>query len=144
MLTDEERKALVANKVRRSRETWMETQGIIENKFWHAAANRMYYTCYYMVTALLLKNGHSSHTHGGTIGLFGLHFIKTGIVSSELGKFYSQLYELRQTGDYDDWKVVTEADVMPLVPMVETFLDTLEGLIRAEGFSTNTSQTETA
>ena len=55
MLTDEERKALVANKVRRSRETWMETQGIIENKFWHAAANRMYYTCYYMVTALLLK-----------------------------------------------------------------------------------------
>lgn len=134
MLTDEERKALVANKVRRSRETWMEAQGIIENKFWHAAANRMYYTCYYMVSALLLKNGHSSHTHGGTIGLFGLHFIKTGIVSSEFGKFYSQLYELRQTGDYDDWKVVTEADVMPLVPIVETFLEALEGLVRAEGY----------
>lgn len=134
MLTDEERKALVANKVRRSRETWMEAQGIIENKFWHAAANRMYYTCYYMVTALLLKNGHSSHTHGGTIGLFGLHFIKTGIVSSELGKFYSQLYELRQTGDYDDWKVVTEVDVMPLVPTVEVFLDTLEQLIREDGY----------
>lgn len=134
MLTDEERKALVANKVRRSRETWMEAQGIIENKFWHAAANRMYYTCYYMVSALLLKNGHSSHTHGGTIGLFGLHFIKTGIVSSELGKFYSQLYELRQTGDYDDWKVVTEVDVMPLVPTVEVFLDTLEQLIREDGY----------
>ena len=134
MLTDEERKALVANKVRRSRETWMEAQGIIENKFWHAAANRMYYTCYYMVTALLLKNGHSSHTHGGIIGLFELHFIKTGIVSSELGKFYSQLYELRQTGDYDDWKVVTEVDVMPLVPTVEVFLDTLEQLIREDGY----------
>lgn len=32
MLTDEERKALVTNKVRRSRETWAETKGIIENK----------------------------------------------------------------------------------------------------------------
>ncbi len=82
MLTDEERKALVANKVRRSRETWIEAKGIIESKYWHAAANRMYYACYYMVSALLLKNGQSSHTHGGTIGLFGLHFIKTGIISS--------------------------------------------------------------
>lgn len=98
MLTDEERKALVANKVRRSRETWMEAQGIIENKFWHAAANRMYYTCYYMVSALLLKNGHSSHTLGGTIGLFGSHFIKTGIVSSELGKFYSSFMNCDKQG----------------------------------------------
>ena len=134
MLTEEERKALVANKVRRSRETWIEAKGIIENKYWHAAANRMYYACYYMVSALLLKNGQSSHTHGGTIGLFGLHFIKTGIVSSELGKFYSELFELRQTGDYDDWKVVAEADIMPLVPIVEVFLDTLEGVIREDGY----------
>ena len=50
MLTDEERKALVANKVRHSRETWAETKGIIESKYWHAAANRMYYACYYMVS----------------------------------------------------------------------------------------------
>lgn len=134
MLTDEERKALVANKVRRSRETWTEAKGIIESKYWHAAANRMYYASYYMVSALLLENGQSSHTHGGTIGLFGLHFIKTGIVSSDLGKFYSELYELRQTGDYDDWKVVTEADIMPLVPTVEVFLDTLEGIIREGGY----------
>ena len=134
MLTEEERKALVANKVRRSRETWVEAKGIMESKYWYAAANRMYYACYYMVSALLLKIGQSSHTHGGTIGLFGLHFIKTGFVSSELGKFYSQLYELRQTGDYDDWKVITEADVLPLVPDVEAFLDTLEGVIREEGY----------
>ena len=134
MLTDEERKALVANKVRRSRETWIEAKGIIESKYWHAAANRMYYACYYMVSALLLKNGQSSHTHGGTIGLFGLHFIKTGIISSELGKFYSELFELRQTGDYDDWKVVTEAEIMPLVPIVEVFLDTIEDTIREDGY----------
>lgn len=87
-----------------------------------------------MVSALLLKNGQSSHTHGGTIGLFGLHFVKTKIVSTELGKFYSELFELRQTGDYDDWKVVTENDIMPLVPLAEEFLHTLEKLIGEEGF----------
>lgn len=33
MLTDEERKALVSNKVRRSRETWDEAKGIIESGY---------------------------------------------------------------------------------------------------------------
>ena len=134
MLTDEERKALVSARIRRSRETWEETKGIIENGYWYAAANRMYYACYYMTTALLLKTGQVAHTHGGVIGLFGLNFIKTGIISSELGKFYSQLFELRQTGDYDDWKVVSEEDIKPLIPSAEVFLDTLENLISEGGY----------
>ena len=134
MLTDEERKALVANKVRRSREAWAEAKGIIENGYWYAAANRLYYTCYYMVTALLLKNGVSANTHSGVIGLFGLHFVKTGIVSPEMGKLYSQLFELRQSGDYDDWNVVTEDDIKPLEPRAEEFLNILENLIRNDGY----------
>ena len=134
MLTDEERKALVMNKVHRSNETWAEAKGIIESKYWYAAANRMYYACYYMVSALLLKNGQSAHTHGGIIGLFGLHFVKTGIISSEMGKFYSEMYELRQTGDYDDWKELTGSDILPLIPKVEQFLDIVEKLITDDGY----------
>ena len=134
MLTDEERKTLVANKVRRSRETWTEAKGIIANGYWYAAANRLYYACYYMVSALLLKKGVSANTHGGVIGLFGLHFIKSGVLSHEMGKLYSQLFELRQSGDYDDWNVVTENDIKPLEPQTETFLNTLEDLIRQDGY----------
>ena len=134
MLTDEERKTLVANKVRRARETWAEAKGIIRSGYWYAAANRMYYACYYMVSALLLKNSVNANTHGGIIGLFGLHFIKTGIVSHEMGKFYSKLFELRQSGDYDDWNVVTEKDIKPLEPQTELFLNTLEDIIRQNGY----------
>lgn len=134
MLTNEETKALVWNRVRRSRETWTETKGIIEGGYWHAAANRMYYACYYMVSALLLKKGLNAHTHSGVIGLFGLHFVKTGLIEPEFGKFYSQLFELRQTGDYDDWKVVTAEDITPLTPVAENFLDTVEYLIREDGY----------
>ena len=94
----------------------------------------MYYSCYYMVSALLLKKGLNAHTHSGVIGLFGLHFIKTGLIAPELGKFYSQLFELRQTGDYDDWKVITKADILPLTPSAEIFLDTLEKLIRKDRY----------
>ena len=55
-------------------------------------------------------------------------------IDSDLGKFYSQLFELRQTGDYDDWKVVTEADITPLVPTAIVFLDAVENQIRNDGY----------
>lgn len=134
MLTDEERKILVYNKVRRARETWAETIGIIKSGYWYAAANRMYYACYYMASALLLKNGYNAHTHCGIIGLLGLHFVKTGIVSSDMGRFYSQLFELRQTGDYDEWRVIAECDILPLVSTAKTFLYNLEDLICKDGY----------
>lgn len=41
MLTNEETKVLVLNRIRRSRETWTETKGIIEGGYWYAAANSM-------------------------------------------------------------------------------------------------------
>jgi uncharacterized protein (UPF0332 family) len=31
-----------------------------------------------------------------------MHFIKNDIVSKDAGRLYSKLFELRQTGDYDD------------------------------------------
>lgn len=132
MLTDSERKALVLNKVSRARETWKETEGIIEGGYWYAAANRMYYSCYYMTSALLLKNGYSARTHSGVIALLGQHYVKTGVISPEFGKLYSQLFELRQSGDYDDWKVVSESDIIPLIPSAKKYLDTLESIIRQE------------
>lgn len=42
-LSEEEKKSLMTNRMNRALETWEETKGIINNKFWYAAANRMYY-----------------------------------------------------------------------------------------------------
>lgn len=49
----------------------------------------MYYACFYMTTALLMKRGYSASTHSGVIRLFGLHFVSTGMVDREIGKFPS-------------------------------------------------------
>lgn len=128
-LTEEERDSLVHNKVVRAFETWEETKGIIQNGYWYAAANRMYYACFYMTTALLMKRGYSASTHLGVIRLFGLHFVSTGMVDREIGKLYSNVFELRQSGDYDDWKVIEEKDIVPLIDQVEIFLQTIYQLI---------------
>ncbi len=58
-----------------------------------------------------------------------MHFVATGLLSPELGKFYSKLFELRQTGDYDDWVVVTEEDVLSQSQMVEPYFEAVTKLI---------------
>ena len=89
----------------------------------------MYYACYYVVSALLIQHGIAASTHSGVIRMFGLHFVKTGLVSEDIGAFYSQVFEFRQAGDYDDWVVIEEKDVMPLMDKIEEFISVIKSLI---------------
>ena len=79
-----------------------------------------------MTTALLIYNNHSAQTHSGVIRLFGLHFVSKNLISKELSKFYTKLFELRQTGDYDDLYNLTEEDVKPLLEPAKSFFAAIE------------------
>lgn len=132
MLTTEERDNLVKYKLERARETWNEIVGIVEGGYWYAAANRMYYACYYVTSALLVKNGIQANTHSGVIRMLGLHFVSTNIISDEMGSFYTRLFELRQAGDYDEWKEIKESDIKPLMPKVEEYMQCIISLINSK------------
>jgi uncharacterized protein (UPF0332 family) len=97
--------------------------------YWNAVINRLYYACYYITSALLIYNGHFAQTHSGVIRLFGLNFVLTGIVSKEQSKFYSKLFELRQTGDYDDLYNLTEDEVKPLIEPAKLYVKEIERLV---------------
>ena len=131
-LSSEERKTLVTYRVQRAHETWSETKKIIEEKLWYAAANRMYYSCYYMTTALLISHGLSASTHAGVIRMLGMNFVLTGFVSKELNRFYCQLFEMRQRGDYDDYVQISADDVLPMVEQAEEYMKTLESIIETK------------
>lgn len=128
-LTDDEREAIVAFRLQKGKETLEEAEGIATLGYWNAVANRLYYACYYITSALLIKNKYAAQTHRGVIHLLGLHFIKKGIVSQNAGKFYSKLYELRQTGDYDDLFNLTEEDVSPMIEIAQSYIEELTKLI---------------
>jgi uncharacterized protein (UPF0332 family) len=128
-LSEEERDAVVAHRLQKAKDTLHEAKGNIEIAYWHTAANRLYYACYYAASALLINNGYIAQTHSGVIALLGMHFISKGIISKESGKFYMKIFELRQTGDYSDWIVIESADILPLVEPAEKFISTIEKLI---------------
>jgi uncharacterized protein (UPF0332 family) len=129
-LTDEEREAVVFYRIQKANETWKEAEGIAKLGYWNAVVNRLYYACYYMTSALLICNGHTAQTHAGVIRLFGLNFVIKGLVSKEQSRFYSRLYELRQTGDYDDLYNLTEAEVQPLIDAARKYINELEILLK--------------
>ncbi|MCC8153035.1 MAG: HEPN domain-containing protein [Tannerellaceae bacterium] len=128
-LSAEERNAIVNNRIEKSKQTLNEAKRIIELELWPAAANRLYYAAYNIVTALLIKNGYTTQTHAGVIRLLGLHFIKPGIIPTEIGNIYTRLFELRQSGDYDDWRIIGEADVKLIEESAERFIQTIEKLL---------------
>ena len=77
----------------------------------------------------MIKNGYIAKTHAGVINLLGLHFVNKGLVDKKLGHFYSKLFELRQSGDYDAWTYIEEKDVTPLLEPAENFIASIEKLI---------------
>ena len=50
---------------KRAEEALSDALLLIENKKWNTAINRLYYSCFYAVIALLLKNDIETRTHNG-------------------------------------------------------------------------------
>lgn len=128
-LKPEEKRAIISYRLEKARETYNQVKGVLPLEYWEIIANRMYYAAFYVVSALLIANGYEVHTHNGVIQLFGLHFIKTGIVSTENGKLYSKPFSLRLTGDYSDNYSLTKEDVLPLVEPTGVFINDISTLI---------------
>ena len=120
---------LIKYRISRSLETLVEAETMIKNGFWNAAVNRIYYSCYYIVSALLLKKSVETNSHKGIRQMFGLHFVQAGAVPKEDGRFFSDLYDRRQTGDYDDFVVYEEDTVMNLFNKAKDFIGRMVELL---------------
>ncbi|MFO7844259.1 MAG: HEPN domain-containing protein, partial [Bacteroidales bacterium] len=99
-------------------------------KSWNSSVNRLYYACFYAVLALFAKFNINSQTHSGVKSQFSLHFIKSGKLDKSLGLLYNDLFDFQQKGDYGDFFEFEEKNVLKLIPLVETFLEKIENLLK--------------
>ena len=120
---------LIKYRMERALETYDEALELADKDHWNTVANRLYYCCFYLVLALFAKNEINSGSHSGAKILFHKNFIKTGILSTEFGKFYSNLFNKRQESDYEDFKVFEEQDIKPLIKDTESFIKSIRKLI---------------
>jgi uncharacterized protein (UPF0332 family) len=118
--------SLVTYRMQRAKESLLEADVLIEGHFYNAAVNRLYYACYYAVIALLMKNKIAAHTHSGVKQMLGMHFVTTGKIENKYSLFYSQLFNNRMSGDYDDFLQYELGLLQSLRPQSEEFINRIE------------------
>lgn len=77
-LSAEERRTLVEKELERARETFEEIEVLRQAGKWNGAANRVYYSVFHAVNALLINDGIQTVRHKSSHALFSQNYIKTG------------------------------------------------------------------
>lgn len=121
-MKEEDRKAYVDYRLEKAEETYDVAKLLIDNAKWNSAINRLYYACFYAVTALLVSQSIEAKSHSGVKTQFLLHYIKTGKIPLSYSKLYADLFDWRQKGDYGDFFDFQRQDVEPLVEPTRKFL----------------------
>jgi len=122
-------KELVSYRLQRARETLADARILADAGRWNPCVNRLYYACFYAVSALLVQEGLSSSKHTGLRSLFNRHFVKTNKVPKEKARIFNDLFERRQEGDYVDFVSFEESQVLPWLPEAEAFVEKIAVLV---------------
>jgi uncharacterized protein (UPF0332 family) len=128
-MNDQDKRLLIEHKLAKAHTTLEEAKLLIDNKYWNAAVNRLYYACFYAVGALLVSKDLETKTHAGVRQMFGLHFVTTGKIENASAKFYSEIFGKRQSGDYEDMIEYEEGDVVALVEPAKKLIEEIEHIL---------------
>lgn len=109
-------------RLQRASGTLNDARLLAEHERWNSSINRLYYACFYAVSALLYFHSIEAKTHKGVRIKFMSEFIKTGLFDKEYGKLFSDLYDWRQEGDYSDFVSFDKDLTMPLIKKSEGFI----------------------
>jgi uncharacterized protein (UPF0332 family) len=97
---------------------------------WDLAANRYYYACYHMIHAVFISENISVKTHDGTLSELGKHFILTGKLDKQFGRFFARMIQLRIKADYNSIAEISEMEVREMAPLSHEFVDNIEKLLQ--------------
>ncbi len=129
-MNSEQRRILIDYRMERAKESAAAAQLLYENKMLTSAMNRIYYSLFYAVQALLVLKNVSFSKHGQVKGYFNKEFIKTGLLPIELGKFYNNTFEFRQKFDYVDFSIPESAVIFDYIQKAKSFISQIEAYIQ--------------
>lgn len=108
-------------RIDRSVEIFQDAKLLAENKRWRSCVNRLYYSSFHLINALLFLDGINAKSHDGLKSKFLQLYVKTNLIDIDYGKLYSRLIDWRQESDYSVYVDFEESDVFPIIDKVEKF-----------------------
>lgn len=96
------------------------------------AVNRIYYACFYAASAILLQKKLRFQKHSGVRAALHQHLVKPGLISKEYGKFYDEIFEARQRGDYIELVRFEKKQIEAWLKKGRLFVETMKSLASKE------------
>ncbi len=121
-MKNEYRQTLIKYRLERSSESLEAARLLFENKMLTSAMNRIYYSMFYAVQALLLLHDVSFSKHAQVKGYFNREFIQKDIFPKEFGRIYNKAVEYRQKFEYVDL-------VSPEPEMIKEYIDSAKNFV---------------
>jgi len=126
-----EEQALVQYRLERANEALDEAELLFKSGHLHTYVNRLYYACFYAVSALLVTKGFSTSKHAHLRALLHKELIRPGIIPLEYGQLFDLLFNNRQKGDYSDFVVFRTEQVQGWLKQAREFVDYISTRILA-------------
>lgn len=114
---------LIRYRMDRSKEALSAAKLMYEKSHYNDAVNRLYYSCFYAVIALLATEGIHPSKHTAVRAFLNKNWIKTKKISKETGWLYNTLFDRREKGDYGDYFRFSENDVKDWLERVEKAIE---------------------
>lgn len=101
-LTSNNRSLLIKLELEKADKMMNEAKFCATSNMWNLVGNRLYYSIFHGVIALLLKKEVSIRSHKGACRMFSLHYVYTGEFSVDDQVLYSRLQTIRERADYQN------------------------------------------
>lgn len=120
---------LIKIRTKKAKATIKGVKLLIESDYISFAMNRIYYSGFYIVSALVLLDGKSFTKHYQLIGYSNKTYLKTDIIERKLGSILNSAFERRNLIDYDDYFSITKSEVNKYYSQMKKFIKIIEQLI---------------
>lgn len=124
-----EKRDYIKYRPERTDEALAEAKQIAKMQHWNSVANRLYYACFYAVNVLMINNDLNAKTHAGVRSMFHELLNSKFTNKKDLGKLYSELFDLRNKGDYMDLVVLEQVRIEPMIAGSERFIEEIKNMI---------------
>ena len=131
-LDKEKRDTVVSLEIAKAFTTQEEVDLLVEKVYWNAAANRLYYSVFHAVSALLIHDGIRIKSHKGAGVMLNQHYIQTNKISPELGKLYRRLELMREESDYNCFYNTSPEELKKELEPARELIKTIAKMVSAE------------
>lgn len=116
----------------RSKQSLEAAKSSKDNNDWFTTNNRVYYSIFHSIRAVLALEKIDFKKHSAVIGYFNKNYILTNIFDKSYGKVINNAFEIRQKSDYEDFYIIDKVKTEELLKNAEKFLSDIEKYLQSK------------